>query len=89
MCHFCFGLPHSAGLHCCTDGPMPLTFPHCALLLRCAALLCCASLLRCAASPAAPRLLQMDHKNENYNMFDLIAYRIKFVEHPHAGGWGR
>ena len=28
----------------------------------------------------------MDHKNENYNMFDLIAYRIKFVEHPHAGG---
>lgn len=31
--------------------------------------------------------LQMDHKNENFNMFDLIAYRIKFVEHPHAGGW--
>ncbi len=31
----------------------------------------------------------MDHKNENYNMFDLIAYRIKFVEHPHAGGWLR
>ena len=29
----------------------------------------------------------MDHKNENFNMFDLIAYRIKFVEHPHAGGW--
>lgn len=28
----------------------------------------------------------MDHKNENFNMFDLIAYRIKFVEHPHAGG---
>ena len=27
----------------------------------------------------------MDHKNENYNMFDLIAYRIKFVEHPKAG----
>ena len=24
----------------------------------------------------------MDHKNENYNMFDLIAYRIKFVPHP-------
>ena len=24
----------------------------------------------------------MDHKNENYNMFDLIAYRIKFMEHP-------
>lgn len=30
----------------------------------------------------------MDHKNENFNMFDLIAYRIKFVEHPHAGGAG-
>ncbi|KAG2447630.1 hypothetical protein HYH02_007548 [Chlamydomonas schloesseri] len=29
--------------------------------------------------------MKMDHKNENYNMFDLIAYRIKFVEHPHAG----
>lgn len=27
----------------------------------------------------------MDPKNENFNMFDLIAYRIKFVEHPHAG----
>jgi glutaminyl-tRNA synthetase len=26
-----------------------------------------------------------DHKNENYNMFDLIAYRIKFVPHPRAG----
>ena len=24
----------------------------------------------------------MDHKNENYNMFDLIAYRIKFMVHP-------
>ena len=30
----------------------------------------------------------MDHKNENFNMFDLIAYRIKFVEHPHAGRQG-
>ncbi|PRW56443.1 glutamine--tRNA ligase [Chlorella sorokiniana] len=29
--------------------------------------------------------MKMDHKNENFNMFDLIAYRIKFVEHPHAG----
>lgn len=28
----------------------------------------------------------MDHKNENYNMFDLIAYRIKFVEHPVTKG---
>ena len=27
----------------------------------------------------------MDHRNENYNMFDLIAYRIKFTPHPHAG----
>jgi len=24
----------------------------------------------------------MDHKNENVNMFDLIAYRIKFILHP-------
>ena len=32
----------------------------------------------------------MDHKNENFNMFDLIAYRIKFTPHPHAGSawWG-
>mmetsp|Transcript_9586 Transcript_9586/g.20421 ORF Transcript_9586/g.20421 Transcript_9586/m.20421 type:complete len:801 (+) Transcript_9586:112-2514(+) len=29
--------------------------------------------------------MKMDHKNDNYNMFDLIAYRIKFTEHPHAG----
>eukprot|EP00798_Chlamydomonas_sp_ICE-L_P030329 gene30329-35322_t len=29
--------------------------------------------------------MRQDHKNENYNMFDLIAYRIKFVEHPHGG----
>lgn len=29
--------------------------------------------------------MKMDPKNENFNMFDLIAYRIKFVEHPHAG----
>ncbi len=26
--------------------------------------------------------MRMDHKNENFNMFDLIAYRIKFAEHP-------
>jgi glutaminyl-tRNA synthetase len=32
--------------------------------------------------------MRMDPKNDNYNMFDLIAYRIKFAEHPHAGrGW--
>ena len=29
--------------------------------------------------------MKMDHKNANYNMFDLIAYRIKFTPHPHAG----
>lgn len=29
--------------------------------------------------------MRMDHKNENFNMFDSIAYRIKFREHPHAG----
>ena len=27
----------------------------------------------------------MDYKNDNYNMFDLIAYRIKFTPHPHVG----
>ena len=32
--------------------------------------------------------MKQDVKNENYNMFDLIAYRIKFLPHPHAGtGW--
>ena len=34
---------------------------------------------------AATLRMKMDPKNENFNMFDLIAYRIKFVEHPHAG----
>ncbi|GMH32257.1 hypothetical protein BSKO_00091 [Bryopsis sp. KO-2023] len=29
--------------------------------------------------------MKMDHKNDNYNMFDLIAYRVKFVAHPHVG----
>ncbi len=29
--------------------------------------------------------MRQDHKNENFNMFDLIAYRIKFVPHPKAG----
>ena len=24
----------------------------------------------------------MDYRNENVNMFDLIAYRIKFTAHP-------
>jgi glutaminyl-tRNA synthetase len=27
----------------------------------------------------------MDMKNENMNMLDVIAYRIKFIPHPHAG----
>ena len=26
--------------------------------------------------------MKMDVKNENYNMFDLIAYRIKYMPHP-------
>lgn len=29
--------------------------------------------------------MKMDVKNENYNMFDLIAYRIKYMPHPMAG----
>ena len=29
--------------------------------------------------------MKQDVKNENYNMFDLIAYRIKYVAHPKAG----
>ena len=32
--------------------------------------------------------MKQDVKNDNYNMFDLIAYRVKFMPHPHAGtGW--
>ena len=34
---------------------------------------------------AATLRMRQDHRNENFNMFDLIAYRIKFVEHTHAG----
>lgn len=34
---------------------------------------------------AATLRMRQDPRNENYNMFDLIAYRIKFCEHPHAG----
>jgi glutaminyl-tRNA synthetase len=34
---------------------------------------------------AATLRMRMDHRNDNFNMFDLIAYRIKFAEHPHAG----
>lgn len=29
--------------------------------------------------------LKQDMQNENKNMYDLIAYRIKFAPHPHAG----
>ena len=29
--------------------------------------------------------MKMDPRNDNFNMFDLIAYRIKFEAHPHAG----
>lgn len=32
--------------------------------------------------------MKQDVYNENYNMFDLIAYRIKYAPHPKAGeGW--
>lgn len=32
--------------------------------------------------------MKQDVRNENYNMFDLVAYRIKYAPHPHAGpGW--
>lgn len=29
--------------------------------------------------------MRQDPRNDNFNMFDLIAYRIKFRPHPHAG----
>eukprot|EP00249_Psilotum_nudum_P014475 c24843_g1_i1 orf=156-2546(+) len=29
--------------------------------------------------------MKQDMKSENYNMYDLIAYRIKYTQHPHAG----
>lgn len=32
--------------------------------------------------------LKMDFESSNPNMYDLVAYRIKYVPHPHAGsGW--
>lgn len=32
--------------------------------------------------------LKMDFESSNPNMYDLVAYRIKFTEHPHCGdGW--
>lgn len=30
--------------------------------------------------------LKMDPKNDNRNMDDLVAYRVKFCRHPHVGG---
>ncbi|KAG0604844.1 hypothetical protein M758_9G012600 [Ceratodon purpureus] len=29
--------------------------------------------------------MKQDMKNDNFNMYDLIAYRIKFTPHPHIG----
>ncbi|XP_031476514.1 glutamine--tRNA ligase [Nymphaea colorata] len=29
--------------------------------------------------------MKQDMQSENYNMYDLIAYRIKFTPHPHSG----
>ena len=38
--------------------------------------------------PPPPPPPKMDPQNDNYNMFDLVAYRVKFAPHPHAGrGW--
>ncbi|KAK9832832.1 hypothetical protein WJX81_005150 [Elliptochloris bilobata] len=32
--------------------------------------------------------MKQDVRNENFNMFDLVAYRMKYAPHPHAGpGW--
>lgn len=32
--------------------------------------------------------LKMDFESSNPNMYDLVAYRIKYTQHPHAGnGW--
>eukprot|EP00301_Raphidiophrys_heterophryoidea_P019991 c4796_g1_i1.p1 GENE.c4796_g1_i1~~c4796_g1_i1.p1 ORF type:complete len:693 (+),score=183.51 c4796_g1_i1:88-2079(+) len=32
--------------------------------------------------------MKMDMESENFNMYDQVAYRIKYVAHPHAGdGW--
>jgi glutaminyl-tRNA synthetase len=37
------------------------------------------------AEGAATLRMKQDMQNENKNMSDLIAYRIKFTPHPHAG----
>ncbi|CAN4121839.1 unnamed protein product [Withania somnifera] len=29
--------------------------------------------------------MKQDMQNDNFNMYDLIAYRVKFTPHPHAG----
>lgn len=29
--------------------------------------------------------MKLDMQSDNYNMYDLIAYRIKFASHPKAG----
>jgi glutaminyl-tRNA synthetase len=34
---------------------------------------------------AATLRLKQDPGNDNFNMFDLIAYRVKFTPHPHSG----
>ena len=37
------------------------------------------------AEGAATLRMKQDPRNVNFNMYDLIAYRIKFRPHPHAG----
>jgi len=37
------------------------------------------------AEGSAVLRMRQDPRNDNYNMFDLVAYRIKFAPHPHAG----
>ena len=34
---------------------------------------------------AATLRLKQDPRNDNFNMFDLVAYRVRFLPHPHAG----
>ena len=37
------------------------------------------------AEGTATLRMRQDPRNENFNMYDLIAYRIKYAAHPHAG----
>jgi glutaminyl-tRNA synthetase len=37
------------------------------------------------AEGSATLRMRQDPRNDNFNMFDLIAYRIKYAPHPHAG----